>query len=747
MAEPLPTFSESWYRIAGQRISLRPGVNVRRQNFRGERWYVLENPFSNQFYRLRPAAYEFVARLRPDRTVQQAWQECLEKFPNEAPGQEAVIQLLSQLYFANLLQYDLAEDSAQLFERYNKRVQREVKARFLNLMFMRFPLLDPDRFLQKTLPVVGKLISPIGALIWLIVVGFGLKVVAENFVAFRDQTQSVLAPDNLFLLYLGMVIIKTFHEFGHAYFCRKFGGEVHVMGVMLMIFTPAPYMDATSSWSFRSRWKRLLVGGAGMIVEIFFAAIAAFIWVRTPPGTLHNLAYNIMFIASVSTVVFNINPLLRFDGYYMLSDLVDIPNLHQRAAQQLRFFAERYLFGLKKIEAPGNSRREAVWLSIFGVASGIYRVIVFGGVLLVIADRFLLLGIIMAVVCFISWVTVPTVRFIQYLASSPKLERQRPRAIAVSAALAAVIVLFLQFVPFPNSFRAQGLLQAHERMEVLNEAAGFVDKIIATPGAQVKKDQPLVQFRNLELELELASTRAKYDEVQARLRQAMQEATPNLKPLNRLLESTTNQLRKLESDQRSLLVRARQDGIWVAPHVDEFLGRWLQRGSPLGLLINSNAFEFRATVKQEDADALFGRTVPNAEIRLYGQASRSIAVQKWKVIPGEQQNLPSPALGWHGGGEMAVSPQDPQGRKVTEPFFEVVAEVAAPEGRDGALRRPSDASSQGNDRTAQRAVPTTTAACLLDGRSGKIRFALEPEALLPRWIRRLEQMFQKRYQL
>src|SRR5204862_7861762 len=132
--------------------------------------------------------YAFVARLRPEKTVQQPWQECLEKSPDEAPGQEAAIQLLSQLHFAHLLQYDFAEDSAQLFERYNRRVQREVRARFLNLMFMRFPLLDPDWFLQKALPVVGKLISPIGAIIWLIVVGFGLKIVAENFTPFRAQT-------------------------------------------------------------------------------------------------------------------------------------------------------------------------------------------------------------------------------------------------------------------------------------------------------------------------------------------------------------------------------------------------------------------------------------------------------------------------------------------------------------------------------------------------------------------------------
>jgi putative peptide zinc metalloprotease protein len=173
------------------------------------------------------------------------WQECLDRFPDEAPGQEAVIQLLAQLYFANLLQYNLAADSAQLFERYQKRRQREIRARFLNLMFMRFPLLDPDAFLVRTLPVVGKFLSAFGALIWLALVGLALKVVADNFNILRDQSQSVLDPNNLVLLYAGLVLIKTLHEFGHAYFCRKFGGEVHTMGIMLMIFTPIPYMDAT----------------------------------------------------------------------------------------------------------------------------------------------------------------------------------------------------------------------------------------------------------------------------------------------------------------------------------------------------------------------------------------------------------------------------------------------------------------------------------------------------------------------
>ncbi len=718
MADAPPTFSESWYRIADKKISLRPGVNARRQNFRGERWIVLEDPFSNNFFRLRPAAFEFIARLRPDRTVGQVWQECLDKFPDEAPGQEAVIQLLSQLYHSNLLQYDLASDSAQLFDRYKKRRQRETRSRFLNLMFMRFPLLDPDRFLVRSLPVVGKFISPFGALLWLIVVGLGLKVVADNFATLREQSQSVLAPGNLLLLYAGMVIIKTLHEFGHAFFCRKFGGEVHTMGVMLMIFTPAPYMDATSSWSFRSRWQRMLVGGAGMIVEIFFAAIAAFIWARTGDGTVHSLAYNIMFIASVSTVVFNINPLLRFDGYYMLSDLLEIPNLHQRALRHLRHLGEHYLFGVKKSESPAQTRKEATWLTVFGLTSGVYRVVVFTGVLLVVADRFLIIGILMAIICLISWATVPAFKFISYLASSPRLDRVRARAIAVSAGVAAVLIVALQVIPFPNHFRAPGILRATERTEIVNEVAGIVDAVLVPSGTHVKAGQPLVRMKNRELELEHVNTQAHLQETEARILKAMSADNASVKPLRAMQESSAARLNKLREDEAHLVLTARHDGIWISPAVKTFVGRWLPRGSHLGLLINPASFEFAATVLQEDVDALFGRKLPGAEVRLFGQVGNVIPVHDWKVIPGEQRILPSPALGWGGGGDIPVAADDPQGRKALEPFFGVIAQV-----------------------------PAATDVAALDGRSGKIRFDLESEPLLPRWFRRLWQLLQKRYQL
>lgn len=718
MPTPPKTFSESWYRVAQQRVSLRPDVRVRRQNFRGERWMVLENPFNNQYFRLRPAAYEFVARLRPDRTVEEVWRQCLDRFPDDAPSQDAVIQLLSQLYFANLLHYDVASDSAQLFERGCKRSQRELAFNLLNIMFMRFPLLDPDRFLVRTLPVARLLISPLGAVLWLLVVGVGIRTVIDNLDALRQQGEGVLTTENLLPLYLGLVLVKGLHEFGHAYFCRRFGGQVHVMGVMLMIFTPLPYVDATSSWSFRNRWHRVLVGAAGMIVELFFAALMALVWARTGPGTIHSLAYNIMFVASISTLVFNLNPLLRFDGYYILSDLLEIPNLNQRALQQLRHVGEYYLFGVTQSQSPAENRREAAWYTFYGITSGIYRVLVFGGVLFAVADRFLIIGLIMAVVCLISWVTVPVVRFVRYLAASPQLERVRVRAVAVTGGIVALLVLLLGVVPVPAGFRAPGVVRGAARTAIANEVAGTVDQLAVEPGTMVHRGQPLLILRNPELDLSLAGARARAAEANARLLEAQAGASADIQPLIQLRDSINQEIAKLTADREHLVLRAPHDGAWVSPGVQDYVGRWINRGTDLGLLVDCSSVEFVATVLQGDVDALFVRPIRGAAVRLHGDAGISMAVTKWKVVPGGQNTLPSAALGWKAGGEVPVAVDDTAGNKSVEPFFEVRSQVEPGPG-----------------------------VTLMDGRSGEIRFALPPQPLLPRWFRHMRQLLQKRYQI
>jgi len=706
-------FSEHWYRVANQRVALRLGVRTRRQRFRGETWRVLYDPFAHNFYRIRPAAYAFIARLSPDRTVEDVWNECLEDMPGEAPGQGEVIQLLAQLYLSNLLQLDLPPDAIQFFERYRKRKQKERASYLSYIMFARFPLFDPEDVLNRTKAYIRMMFSLPGFLIWLVIVLGAVKVAIDNAGVLADQSQGVLAPGNLFLLYISLVFIKGLHEFGHAFACKRYGGEVHTMGIMLMIFTPIPYVDATASWAFRQRRKRILVACSGMIVELFVAAIATYIWANTGPGNLNALCYNLMFIASVSTLLFNANPLLRYDGYYILSDLLDIPNLSQRAQQQLRYWAQRFILGRRSSVSPSKTKGEAATLGIYGVLSGLYRLVVFAGIILFVSKRFLLAGIIMAAICVISWLLVPVFKYIHYLFTDPSLERNRFRAIAVSAALAILFGFLIGVVPFPSSFVSPGVMLSRQMTEVPARTNGAIQQLVTSSGTLVAPGHSLVHLTDPEWEYLWKDEQALRKHTLALRRRSLNEGAADVSVIDEHLQLMDRRLARLEEDRRQLNVRAPLNGMWVAGALDDLKGMRVERGGILGYVIDPDEFIAVAVISQDEARWLFDESgIHRGRFRLRGSASEPLELVDWQVIPAEQLRLPSPALGWQGGGEIAVSPKDSQGITAMQSFFEVRARVDA-EGRDLAL---------------------------MHGRTGRIRFRISPEPIWRQVYRRIRQI-------
>jgi putative peptide zinc metalloprotease protein len=711
-------FHESWYRIAGQRLALRPSVRARRQLFRGERWYVLFDPFSNQYFRLHPPAYEFIAHLNPSQTVEEVWKQTMARDPDGAPGQEEVIQLLAQLYQANLLNFELPADSAKLFERYTKRKQQIRRATLMSIMFFRVPLLDPNGLLRRLVPFIRLLISPLGAVLWVGVVTAALKVVIDNFALLRVQGQGTLSLPNLPLLYLALILIKTLHEFGHAFAVRRFGGEVHTMGVMFLIFNPLPYMDATAAWAFRSKWRRVLVGASGMITELFVAALAVFVWANTGAGLIHSLAYNMIFVASVSTILFNINPLLRFDGYYILLDLLDIPNLQQNANQHLRHLVERYLFGYKKSQTPAATRKEASWLTFFGLASGAYRLAVFTTILLVVADRFLLLGIIMAAVCVVTWVIVPIFRLINYLISSPRLQRSRLRASAVCLLFFAGLLGVLYLIPFANNFKAPGVLKATGHAVVVSKIDGAIEEVLAAQGQRVEQGQPLLRLANRELDYRIREVQASLDEVQAMRQKALLNRQADLRSIDSLIASIRKRLERILEEKQDLTVKAEIPGLYISYDIEDFVGLWARRGTALGELVDDREFYFTSVISQHDVSQVFSDAIRSSEVRLAGQSNIDLPVTTYTRIPYEQQELPSVALGISAGGEIPVSATEAGGTMAAEPFYEVRLGLAA-----------------GSE------------AALYHGRSGRVRFRLKSEPLLRQWYRKLRQLLQQRYQL
>ena len=712
-------FHESWYRLSESKIALRASVRVHRQVYRGVVWYVLYEPFTNKFYRLPQGAYEFVSRLSVNKTVGEVWNGMLNSATGEIPGQGEVIEMLAQLYQSNMLMYDGIEDGAKLFERNQKQNRKKVKASLLNIFFLKVPLVDPDALLNKLRWLIACLISKPFALVWLLTVIVAAKYGVENFDTLKDSTQGFLAPSNIGWVYVCTVFVKLLHEFGHASVVKRYGGEVHTLGVMFMLLVPLPYVDATASWSFRDKSKRMLVGAAGMLTEFFIASIALIICANLGGGILKNLAYNVIIMASVSTVLFNINPLMRFDGYYMLTDLLDMPNLQQRSVQHLKYLLERYIFFKRDAEPVAETWSERVVYFFYGICSSVYRIFLFTGFIVAISQHYLLLSFFMGILLCLTMVIMPVGRFLKYIFASPGLALVRSRAVILTVLFFGSVLLFLFNVPVPDTFKAPGVIEARTYENVIVGESGVVEAIYHYAGA-VHKGDTLMQLKNQELENQLEEKRAQLRETTMSYYQALEDAPENIMPLEKRIGALKQELKKLEEDRINLTVIASIDGIWDIKDLDSYKGRFMHQGDSIGLLLDTSAFDFVAVVSQEEGSRLFADKPRTVSIRLNGDAFVEIQVENIMAIPAASDHLPSAALGWLAGGEVETRMSNAQnGEQTVEPVYIVRAQLN------------------------KNALGTLG----YHGRTGKIRFDLGETPIAIQAIRKVRQALQKYYRM
>src|SRR3989339_625393 len=386
-------FSDSWFRVSGLRVALLPSVEVSTQQFRGRTWYVLQAPSPRRYSRASVQACRFIQSLQPDKTVDEVWEDFVNNHPHDAPSREEVIQLLSQLHMSNLLYSLQQSDNEAIVKRYKAQKNKELMGKVASFLFLRIPLFNPNPLLDRIRPLIMALTGWGAFWVWCLTLVWGAWTAFENRATLLDQSEGVLSISNLPWLYVCLAGLKLFHEAGHAFVCKRFGGEVRTVGVMFLLFTPLPYVDASSSWGFANRWHRIYATFAGMAVEFFFAAAGALVWAHTAPGLTHSLAFNVMLIGSVSSLLFNGNPLLRFDAYYMLSDYAEIPNLYQKAQQQWKYFGDRYLLGTVAAQSKATDRKEWVWLTLYGLLSFLYLMLITVGIALFLMDQWLPLGL------------------------------------------------------------------------------------------------------------------------------------------------------------------------------------------------------------------------------------------------------------------------------------------------------------------------------------------------------------------
>ena len=693
MAVERPTFHESWYRVAGLHPRLRSTVQITRQFFRNQDWHVVQDHTNNAFFRLSEPAYRFIGLLDGKRPVGEAWRICNEQLGDDAPTQGEAIQLLGQLYTSNLLMAELPSDTHTLFNRYKKRKSREVQNYLMNLMFIRIPLVDPDAWLERWLPLVKWIFSPWGLIVWAILIGIGLynlMEVPDWTTKVFDQANGVLAPGNLFLLYFGFALTKACHEMGHAIACKKFGkqsgtgGEVHTIGIMFLIFTPVPYVDASSAWAFTNKWHRVIVGAAGMWVELAIASIAAVVWAKTGEGMVHALAYNMMFVASVSTVLFNANPLLRYDGYYMLSDLLEIPNLAQRGKEFWYYLIKKYAWNVRFARNPAYSTGEQLWLFFYAIASSIMRIVVSFGILIYLAGvlegALIIIASIMAVAAVFAWILVPIGKFTRYLATNGELARVRPRAILTTIGFVALLLGGLGLIPAPDHSRAQGVVEPLELKELYMGEPGKINLALASLPTDpnfgmptAAKNQRLLTGDSPDLQAELEQLQAQKREYTTRQNMAFSEDPAKAAALLASVNALNDQIAFANKRLSDLELKAPIAGAVISDDLEYRGGSYLKRGEPIARIadVGLDNLIIRCAVPNELSGTLEREAQRRVEIRVMGRPDILLTGNIYYRAPAGQDKLPSAALGYGVGGDIQTDRADPHGMKTTENVFEI----------------------------------------------------------------------------
>jgi putative peptide zinc metalloprotease protein len=673
-------FSSSWYRVADLKPRLRSHTVIHRQVFRGKVWHILQDHQTGRFHSLSPMANLMLCLMDGRRTMRDIWEAAGRKASDDPPTQDETIQLLAQLHGADLLQGEIPPDFDEMVERSGKANQRRMMQQLRNPMALRVPLFDPNRMLDLTAPFVRPLFTVPGFLAWLALVLTGVVLAVIHWPELTsDISDRVLATENVAVIMCVYPLVKSLHELGHAYATKIWGGEVHEVGVMLLVFIPVLYVDASASAAFSQKHRRIVVGAAGILVEMALAAIATIVWLQGSPGLGRTVAFNVMLIGGVSTLLFNGNPLLRFDGYYIFSDLIEIPNLGSRANAYFLYLVQKHLFKIDDVESPVIVPSEAKWLLGYAVLAFAYRMIVSLGIALFLATRLFVIGLVMAIWSVTAIAILPVFKGARFLATSSRLRGQRRRAFAVVGALAAATAMILFLIPLPYSTVAEGVVIVPDQAEVRAKTEGFVTQVVAAPGADVQPHQTLIALEDPILDAKVEVIEAQLDETRQRLDAVRQIDRVQAEMFEEQAAHLAERLAAVRVQERGLNVDSDQSGRFVVARAEDMPGRFVKRGDLLGYVIANGNPVIRVLAPQADVD-LIRQSTTVVEAHLAEDLEHPIAARILREAPAAQQDVPSLALTTRGGGTIALDPSRTQRPQALFSFFQIDVELLEPTG-------------------------------------------------------------------
>ena len=547
-------------------IRKRPDLSARKQQYLGRAYWVVKDPVGLQYYRFQEEEYAILQMLDGDISLDEIKERFEADFPPQKITVEELQQFLGMLHRTALVLVSAPGQGRELRRRRGERKRKEWLNTFSNILCIRFKGFDPDRVLARLYPWVRWFFSPLAVTVCVLFALSAATLVTVRFDDFQSKLPAFHQFFNLHnALWLSVVlaITKTMHELGHGLSCKHFGGECHEIGLMILVLTPCPYCNVSDSWMLPSKWRRAGIGAAGMYVELVIASICTYVWWFSQPGLLNNLCLNAMFVCSVSTVIFNANPLLRYDGYYILADITEIPNLRQKATTILSRKMGEWCLGLENPEDPFLPQRNQGFFAVYSVASALYRWFIVFSILFFLYKvfkpyRLEIIGQIMVAASLWGLLVMPLYQLGKFFYVPGRLDKVKKAHIYPTIAVVVALLAAAFFIPLPHSVMSSLEVQAYKADPVYVDVpnGGVLDKVYVKAGDAVKKGQPLALLRNVELELEIAKLVGQQKQYEAQLETLRREGLHDAKSAARIpavektLATVRDELAEKGRDQR-----------------------------------------------------------------------------------------------------------------------------------------------------------------------------------------------------
>lgn len=663
-------FNEHWYRVRELTPRLAPDVQVSRHIYRLQPHYVLRRASTRRWHRMEASAYEMLLQFDGKRSVTDVWEYLLCTHDEQAPDQGELMSLLAQLHDADMLVVDTDLDTRGLLNRREKHRLNDQKMRLWNPLNIRVGLMDPDKLITRLDGVVPRnCLAPffIGFALLLIFAGIAI---APHWQQLNDHigNNAIFDPANILLMALIYPLMKLVHELAHALVVKRYGGDVRECGVAMLVLFPNPYVDASAVSIFANKYHRILVSAAGILTELSVAAVAVFVWLNSA-GLIRDAALSVMLIGAVSTLLFNGNPLLKFDAYYMLCDWLEIPNLASRSKKYLQVHAARLVgFEPEPIRLPSDNNERA-WLIGYGVLSMAYRVVLMAFIAWMMSGQYFFFGLLLAIYIVFTVLIVPLYKALQLVFRQPKAARVR---VGLGAGTILMFVAGVAMaVPVAGTVTTDGIVWLPEQSVLRLEQPCEVVRVHAKPGSIVSKASPLFDCADDDWVSQVNVLRADLRRLDVQRSGLLTQDPAQHEQLNSQRTVVDAEYNLAAKRLASTRVVASVHGQFLIEGSTTLAGRYLPANTIAGYVVPENLRTIRLALTQSQAHRIASGEAKIGVFSSGGRYGDSIAhTSIQRQTPKATLNAPVVALTTLGGGKLRAAPSS-SGAVLEYPVFDV----------------------------------------------------------------------------